>query len=267
MSKKASTKRTTRTSSRKTNKMEMEMEMMEDIRINTNKKSQDLTYNLNTKFKNVKQKELYNAILDNRIIFLKGSAGTGKTFVALFAALNCLKTKSFNIKKIILTKPYLQVGNNNNSTGYLKGTLEEKIQPYFTSFYSNLNKLIGGTWTNSLKEAGFIEDKLLNFVRGETFGEHDSNGNPLGCVAILDEGQNTTVSEMKTYISRMGEDTKLIILGDSDQIDIKLGRNEISGLDDAFERFKDIDGIAFIEFNEEDIVRDKFLIEIMKRYK
>jgi phosphate starvation-inducible PhoH-like protein len=268
-------KKIKRTSKSRKSKIEIENEILNDIHFNSTttpnfnakKKYQDLTYDLNIKFKNKKQKDLYTTILENRITFVKGSAGTGKTFIALLAALFALKTQEYNMKKIIFTKPYVQVVNNGSSTGFLKGTMEEKLQPYFVSFYSNLNKIVGNAWCTILKENNLIEDKLINFMRGETFGENDMHGNPIGSIAILDEAQNTSMGEMKTYISRMGENTKLIILGDSDQVDIKLGRNEKNGLDDAFDRFQDIPGISFIEFDEDDIVRDKFLIEVMKRYK
>jgi phosphate starvation-inducible PhoH-like protein len=245
--------------------MEWEYDNAPVQRPNTHEKS----YSIKTKFKNEKQKNLYNSILNNRITFVKGSAGTGKTMISLMAALHCFKEDSININKIVLSKPYIQVlnGSGNSSTGFLKGTLAEKIEPYFDSFYSNLHKLIGKAYVNLLKEKGFIEDKLINFIRGATFGEYDDKGNPVGWFVILDESQNTSVSELKTFISRMGENTKLIILGDSDQMDVKFRHPEINALDDAFTRFKDIPGIEFIEFTEQDIVRDKFLVEIMKRYK
>lgn len=250
---------------RQREEMEFEYDNAPAARPNNNEKS----YSIKTKFKNEKQKDLYNSILENRIVFVKGSAGTGKTMISLMAALHCFKEDSVNINRIVLTKPYIQVlnGSGNSSTGFLKGTLAEKIEPYFDSFYSNLHKLIGKSYVNLLREKFFIEDKLINFIRGATFGEYDSEGKPVGWFVILDESQNTSVSEIKTFLSRMGENTKLVILGDSDQMDVKFRHPEINGLDDAFERFKDIDGIKFVEFNENDIVRDKFLIEIMKRYK
>lgn len=227
------------------------------------------SYSVKTKFKNEKQKELYTSILNNRVVFVKGSAGTGKTMISLMAALQCFKDDAVNINRIVLTKPYIQVlnGSGNSSTGFLKGTLAEKIEPYFDSFYSNLHKLIGKAYTNILKDKSFIEDKLINFIRGATFGEYDADGKPVGWFVILDEAQNTSVSELKTFLSRIGENTKVVILGDSDQLDVKFKHPDINALDDAFERFQDIEGIKFIEFTEDDIVRDKFLIEIMKRYK
>jgi phosphate starvation-inducible PhoH-like protein len=226
--------------------------------------SVDDIFKLNFKFKNKVQKELYDKILANRIVFVKGVAGTGKTFVSLLAALSCIKESEYGINKIVLTKIITPASKD---IGYLKGNLKEKTEPYFISFYDNLYKIIGSKSTEILKESEIIEEKLVNFVRGSTFGTYDSKGNPIGNICILDEAQNTTINELKTYISRLGEKSKLIILGDADQVDIKLPNNQKNGLEDAFNRFQGIDGIDFFEFSDDDIVRDKFLIEIMKRYK
>ena len=104
-------------------------------------------------------------------------------------------------------------------------------------------------------------------MRGSTFGRYTADGKPVGSFCIFDETQNCTDVEMKTFISRIGEGSKLVILGDIDQIDLKLGKGEKCGLEDAIDRLQNIDGIGFVEFTEDDIVRDPFLIEIMKRYK
>lgn len=257
-----------KTSNNRTNKIRKDYddEMFNEMKSDVNKKFTETTYTINSKFKNVKQKEFFNVIINKnvRIIFVKGSAGSGKTFCGLMAALHCLKNKEFNINKIILSKIIVPAAKD---IGFLKGTLEEKTAVYFESYWSNIVKLIGGAATTMLKDRGIIEESLVNFMRGVTFGSHDPSGRPIGMIAILDEAQNSTIGEMRTFISRLGENTKLIIMGDSDQMDIKLARGEKHGLDDAFERFKDMDGVKFVEFTEDDIVRDKFLIEIMKRYK
>lgn len=221
-------------------------------------------FKINCKFKNKKQKELYQTIMDNRITFCSGAAGTGKTLISLMAALDCLKDKNRNIGQIVLTKPIVEIGK---SLGAMPGDLNEKTLQYFTHFYDNLIKIIGSYQTKYLKENGFIKETVLNFVRGSTFGQYTSDGEPVGSFCIFDESQNCTVTEMKTFISRMGENSKLVILGDIDQIDLKLHRGEKCGLEDAISRFQDIKGIGFVEFSEDDIVRDPFLIEIMKRYK
>ncbi len=252
---------------KKSTRQDYENEVLNEMRANPIK-SQDLTYTIKSKFKNEKQKDLFDKITNkkSRVIFIKGSAGSGKTFISLMAALTCLKDKEYHIGKILISKVIVPAGRD---FGFLKGSLEEKTAPYFTSFWSNITKLIGKGWSDTLKGSKIIEEGVVNFMRGDTFGEYTEKNEAIGYVAIMDEAQNTTVSEMKTFISRMGENSKLIILGDSDQVDIQksLGRNEKNGLDDSFDRFTGIDGIEFIEFNEDDIVRDKFLIEIMKRYK
>ena len=225
-------------------------------------KTKNLSFKIKTKFKNQKQKLMYDSILNNRITFIKGSPGTGKTFVALMTALECLKDKKIN--QIILTKPIIEVSK---SLGFLKGTLEEKTEVYFNHFYDNINKIIGYEQAMYLKDSGFIKESILNFMRGITFDSVNETGKSLGAIVILDESQNTTIHEMKTFISRMGEDCKLIIMGDTEQSDIKLIKGEKNGLQDAIDRFVDMNNIGYVEFTDDDIVRDPFLIEIMKRYR
>ena len=226
----------------------------------------EFRFKVNCKFKNKTQKELFNSIMDNRITFVRGPAGTGKTILALYAALETIKNPSFRINQIILTKPIVEI-TSNKGLGALPGDVDEKTNVYFSHFYDNLTKLIGNDAIKFLKEAGFIKEIVLNYVRGITLGRYDVNGDPIGAICILDEAQNTTVSEMKTFISRMGEGTKLVIMGDPDQIDLRLFDGEKCGLDDAIDRLYGIDMVNLVEFDESDIVRDPFLIEIMKRYK
>jgi phosphate starvation-inducible PhoH-like protein len=223
-------------------------------------------FKINCKFKNKKQKDMYSTIMNNRITFVRGTAGTGKTLIALLTALECVKDKNINIDQIVLTKPIVEI-TSSKGLGALPGDINEKTLSYYTHFYDNLAKLVGNETTKYLKNNGIIKETILNYLRGSTFGKWDSNGNPVGSFCIFDEAQNSSIVEMKTFISRMGEDTKLVIMGDSDQIDLRLNKNERCGLDDAWERFQNIKGIGFIEFTEDDVVRDPFLIEIMKRYK
>ena len=227
----------------------------------------DINFKVISKFKSKKQKEMYDVILSNRITFVRGAAGTGKTFVALLTALECIKNKSINIDQIVLTKPIVEITSSRSGLGALPGDINEKTLSYYMHFYDNLTKLIGTEPTKLLKERGIIKDTVLNFLRGSTFGKWDANGKPVGSFCIFDESQNCSPVEMKTFISRMGEESKLVIMGDSDQIDLKLNKGEKCGLDDAWDRLQGIPGIGFIEFTEDDIVRDPFLIEIMKRYK
>lgn len=223
-------------------------------------------FKINCKFKNKKQKDLYNTIMENRITFVRGAAGTGKTLISLMVGLDCLKNKEMNIGQIILTKPIVEI-TSQRGLGALPGDINEKTLAYYTHFYDNLTKLIGTYQTKFLKENFFIKETILNYLRGSTFGQYTSDGKSIGSFCIFDESQNCTITEMKTFISRMGENSKLVILGDTDQIDLKLAKGEKCGLEDAIDRLKGVEGIGFIEFTEDEIVRDPFLIEIMKRYK
>ena len=249
-----------------------EMEFgMNNSHMERNKESNvknSLSYKLSPKFKNDKQKNLYNTIMDKetRIMFLKGSPGTGKTFVSLLAGLMCLKDPNINIGKLILTKTLVQSAKND--TGYLKGTLNEKIEPYFAAFYDVLDKLIGKSYTDSLVENSLISNQLLNFMRGTTLsGYNNATEESIGYFIVVDEAQNLDKEEMKTLLTRLGNDSKMIVLGDVEQQDTKKIRNEMNGLEDACLRFKGIKGIEFFEFGDEDIVREKLIIDIMKAYR
>lgn len=258
--------RKTRANSRSKNKRTISEEL-EDFHKNQEYISNDpLHFKLNLKFKSKKQKEMYNTIMDNRITFVNGTSGTGKTIVALFAALECLKRPDINIDQIVLTKPIVEI-TTQRGIGSLPGDINEKTLAYYTHFYDNLCKIIGNENTRNLKQNGLIKETVLNYLRGSTFGKYTPDGKPIGTFCIFDESQNSSVTEMKTFISRMGEESKLVILGDSDQVDLKLHKGEKNGLDDAISRLGGISGIGIVEFTEEDIVRDPFLIEIMKRYK
>ena len=244
---------------------EEEINELVNDNLNKNKTVNNLNYKINIKCKNEKQKYFLKSIKDpnTRIIFVRGSAGTGKTLISLYGALHCLKNPDYNIGKILISKIIIPAARD---IGYLKGELEEKIAPYFEAYWNNIQKLVGQSYSKMLKDNELVKESLVNFVRGDTFGTWDENNNPIGEIAIMDEAQNTNVTELKTFISRMGEESKLIIMGDNDQVDIKLKKGEQTGLDDAFERFKEIDGIEFVEFTEDDIVRDPFLIQVMKCY-
>ncbi len=236
---------------------------IEDLKFDEMREMMKLNFPINSKFKNKKQKLLSETIKNNRITFVSGSPGTGKTFIALKTALELLKENV--VGDILLTTPIIEVSPK--SIGALPGDLDMKINHYFQHFYDNLNKLIGTKITNYLKQSELVTDKIVNFIRGATFGKNDEKGNAIGTFCILDEAQNLNVMELKTYISRLGENSKMVILGDIEQCDIKLKRGEKNALEDAIYRFSDMDGVGLVEFDEDDIVRDPFLIDIMKRYK
>lgn len=252
---------------RRTKKQELQdaLNEMEDIRADEMRQLMNLNFKINCKFKNQKQKQLANTIKENRITFVTGSPGSGKTFIALKTGLELLKSDDFRIGDMMLTTPIIEVSPK--SLGALPGDLQDKITNYFDHFYDNLDKMVGSKVRKFLKGSNIVNDKVVNFMRGTTFGKYDENNEPIGTYCLLDEAQNLTVSEMKTFISRLGENSKMVICGDPEQCDIKLNKNEKNGLVDAIERFKEMDGVGIVEFTEDDIVRDPFLIDIMKRYK
>jgi len=161
------------------------------------------------------------------------------------------------IDQILITKPIVEASE---SLGFLPGDVDSKIDPYMHSFYSNVKKLIP---ESDLKKLMVEPDPILKavplaYMRGSTF---------TNSCAILDEAQNTTIIGLKLFLSRIGDNSKLIIMGDVDQTDLKLKNGDKSGLEDAFTRFEGIKNIGFIRFSEEDIVRHTILIDLMKRYK
>jgi phosphate starvation-inducible PhoH-like protein len=127
--------------------------------------------------------------------------------------------------------------------------------------------LVGKETRNFLRRSGYIKDKLVNFARGCTFGNYDTTGKPIGSVVIIDEAQNFNKHELVTLLTRLGEGSIIVCLADTDQLDIKLNHNQKDSITDAIERLGDLDGIGVFQFTEEDIVRDPFLKDIIKKYK
>lgn len=254
-----------RPKSNKRQQMQNTLNEIEDIKASEMRELMKMKFKIKPKFKSRKQKELSDIIKDNRITFVTGAPGTGKSFVALKTGLELIKDDDSNLGDMLLTTPIIEISPK--SIGALPGDLDMKISQYFQHFYDNLSKIVDGKTLAFLKGSGYINDKIVNFIRGATFGKTDENGDSIGTYCILDEAQNLTTAELKAYISRLGEGSKMVILGDIEQCDLKLSRNEKNGLEDALERFKGLDNIGYLHFDEDDIVRDPFLIEIMKRYK
>lgn len=238
---------------------------VDDIRADEMRDLMNLNYKINCKFKSKKQSDLSKMITDNRITIVSGSAGTGKSFIALKTALELLKDVDSGIGDILLSTPIVEISRI--SLGALPGDLADKTYNYFQHFYDNIEKIVGKKTMQFLKNSDLVNDRIVNFIRGATFGKIDEEGNAVGTVCIFDESQNFYPSEVKAILSRLGEKSKIILLGDLDQCDLNLRNGEINGLQDAVNRFKNMDGVGYFEFTEDDIVRDKFLIEIMKRYK
>jgi len=197
------------------------------------------------------QKRMFNKIKENEITFVSGPAGTGKTIIALKAALEMIKNGLYN--QIIITKPIIEAVEE---LGFLPGGIDSKVDPYLHSFESNLAKLIDPGLAKKFFDSGIIKFVPLSYMRGNT----------IDSIAIFDEAQNTTIAGLKLFLTRKGENSKMIIMGDVTQSDLNLRRDEKTALEDAFERFKDMKGVSFMEFQRSDIMRSGILIELLKRY-
>lgn len=195
------------------------------------------------------QKEFSEKILNNKIIFGTGPAGTSKTFTACYSAIEAMKTNKF--KQIVICKPIEEAGEK---LGFLPGDKEDKIAPYFQSFYSSFTKIIGLQAFSLLKGDMILQEKPLAYMRGDSF--EDS-------IMILDEAQNCDFRQLMLFVTRMGKGSKVIITGDISQYDIML---KLVSLPQFIELISDVKGVTSHEFSEDDIVRDPILIEIAKRY-
>jgi phosphate starvation-inducible protein PhoH and related proteins len=196
------------------------------------------------------QKLLVSKAERNDVVFAIGPAGTGKTYTAVALAVRALKNKL--VKKIILTRPAVEAGE---SLGFLPGDLKEKIDPYLRPLYDALDDMIPADKLGYYMSTRVIEIAPLAYMRGRTL-DH--------AFIILDEAQNATDLQIKMFLTRIGSNAKAIITGDLTQID--LPKNQRSGLDKAVRILKNIDGIAHIELNEEDVVRHRLVKAIIKAY-
>lgn len=191
----------------------------------------------------------HDAIKRHQLVFGVGPAGTGKSHIAAtHAAILLLERK---IDKIIISRPAVESGRG---LGFTPGTVEDKFEPYFRPIRKILNKRLGASHVDILIKNGKIEIAPLGFIRGDTFEN---------AFVILDEAQNTTCHEMKTFLTRIGENTTVVVDGDPDQVDI----DEPSGLVDALQRLKHLDKSTIIEFSEDDIVRSGIVKDIVRAYR
>lgn len=197
-----------------------------------------------------KQAEYLEAIKNNALVFGLGPAGTGKTFLAVAQAVTMLQ--SGEVDRMILTRPAVEAGE---SLGFLPGTMQEKIDPYLRPIYDALNYMLPAEQLARRLADGTIEIAPLAFMRGRTLGS---------CVVILDEAQNTTPTQMKMALTRIGENSKMIITGDLSQTDLPHGQK--SGLRDAVEVLKGGKDIAFVAFGDADVVRSRLVREIVAAY-
>lgn len=198
----------------------------------------------------INQKRLVANSEKNDVVFAIGPAGTGKTYTAVALAVRALKNKM--VKKIILTRPAVEAGEN---LGFLPGDLKEKIDPYLRPLYDALDDMIPADKLGYYMSTRTIEIAPLAYMRGRTLDN---------AFIILDEAQNATDLQLKMFLTRIGPNAKAIITGDLTQID--LPKNQKSGLAKALYILKNIDGIAHIELDEEDVVRHRLVKAIIKAY-
>ena len=196
------------------------------------------------------QKRMVSAADTNDIVFALGPAGTGKTYTAVALAVRALKNKS--VKKIILTRPAVEAGE---SLGFLPGDLKEKIDPYLRPLYDALDDMIPADKLGYYMSTRTIEIAPLAYMRGRTLDN---------AYIILDEAQNSTDLQLKMFLTRIGANAKAIITGDMTQVD--LPKSQRSGLEKATRILKNINGIAHIELDEEDVVRHRLVKAIIKAY-
>ena len=232
---------------------------LEDLKLMSNIESKDIS-NISSsnnisiigskaiKVKNVTQFKYIETIENSTITFGIGPAGTGKTFLAVASAVKMYTDEK--IKKIVLTRPAVEAGER---LGYLPGDLSQKIDPYLVPLFDSLEYFFGNETLQYLIEKRNIEIVPLAYMRGRTLNN--------ACI-ILDEAQNATVSQIKMFLTRLGEDSKMIITGDETQID--LNNRDFSGLKKTRKSLSNIEEISVVEFKNSDIVRNKIVSKILE---
>lgn len=202
------------------------------------------------KARTANQRKLVKESLKNDMVFAVGPAGTGKTYTAVALAVRAFKNKE--VRRIILTRPAVESGEN---LGFLPGDLKEKLDPYMQPLYDALRDMIPAEKLVEMLEAGTIQIAPLAFMRGRTLDKS---------FVILDEAQNATNSQFKMFLTRMGKSAKFIIAGDTTQVD--LPKKNMSGLVQALDILKDVDGISTVTFDENDVIRHQLVKHIILAY-
>ena len=202
------------------------------------------------KCKTVGQKKYADAIKRNTVVFGVGPAGTGKTYLAVCLAVSAYKGKE--VEKIILTRPAVEAGEK---LGFLPGDLQTKVDPYLRPLYDALQEMFGMETYLKLMEKGVIEVAPLAYMRGRTLSN---------AFVILDEEQNTTVEQMKMFLTRLGDGSKMVVNGDVTQIDLPEGKR--SGLKHAVSILKNIEGIETVTLTAKDVVRNPLVMSIVRAY-
>ena len=203
----------------------------------------------NLEFRTPNQKRFYNIISRNDVTFSVGPAGCGKTFLATHYALKNLAKGKYD--KMVITKPLVEV--DGERMGYLPGDIDEKTAPYMMSLYYNMEQIIGKQRLDVLKKAGAIQVIPLAYMRGLTLTDS---------VVVLDEAQNATPAQIKTFVTRIGSGSKYIVCGDLMQSDIR----KENGLEDSIKRFTGIRKVGFSQFDLEDVVRHPIVAHLLERY-
>jgi len=196
------------------------------------------------------QREMVEAIANHDMLFALGPAGTGKTYIAIALAVKALKEK--RVRRIILSRPAVEAGEK---LGFLPGELKDKLDPYLQPLYDALEEMIPTQRLRTYMENDVIQIAPLAYMRGRTLND---------AIVILDEAQNTTMAQIKMFLTRMGTNTKMIVTGDLTQID--LPREQKSGLRVALDILNNVKGIATVRFDQKDIVRHKLVTRIVNAY-
>ena len=202
------------------------------------------------KCKTVGQKLYVDSIKRTSVVFGVGPAGTGKTYLAVCLAVQAYKQKQ--VDKIILTRPAVEAGEK---LGFLPGDLQTKVDPYLRPLYDALEEMLGNEIYLKLMERGIIEVAPLAYMRGRTLSN---------AFIILDEAQNTTREQMKMFLTRLGDGSKMVVTGDVTQIDLPDGK--ASGLEHAVSVLKDVEGISTVYLTDKDVVRNPLVMSIVRAY-
>ncbi len=197
------------------------------------------------------QQQLVHDFSDHDMLFAIGPAGSGKTYTAIALAVRALKNKE--VRKIVLSRPAVEAGEK---LGFLPGDMKEKVDPYLQPLYDALQDMLPAQKLQEYMERGVIQIAPLAFMRGRTLAD---------AVVVLDEAQNTTIPQLKMFLTRLGIGGKMIITGDLTQID--LPAHQVSGLKDATAKLMEVEGVSFVFFGERDIVRHPLVTRIVKAYK
>jgi len=200
--------------------------------------------------KTIGQKKYIQAILEHDLVFCAGPAGTGKTYLAVAAAVSMLKRSA--VRKLILARPAVEAGEK---LGFLPGDMQAKVNPYLRPLLDALHDMMPFDQVQRFMHSDLIEVVPLAFMRGRTLND---------AAIILDEAQNTTASQMLMFLTRMGHGSKMIVTGDTSQVDLEVGAD--SGLIDAARRLRRVKGVAFVTLDRQDIVRHSLVERIVHAY-